>query len=84
MAPLRADVRRRIVALAGGALLVGGSILGHPDMTVADNCSGVHEVGCIEDDPCDAFCAGLAGAIPCVAVDKCYGVAGLCECKLDP
>ena len=82
--PINTESRRMTLALLAVVLLIAGAILGHPEMSVADNCTGTHEIGCSTNPQCDAFCAALTDAIPCVSVSACYGVAGLCDCQLQP
>ena len=78
------ESRRVTLAVLGVALLLAGAILGHPDMSVADNCTGLHELGCTTGSQCPALCATLTDAIPCTGKDWCGVVAGLCDCYLDP
>jgi len=66
------------------ALLIGGVVLGHPDMSVADYpCTGYHDVGCSVLADCQAFCPTVQSAERCVAA-KCLTVSGFCQCKIDP
>jgi len=78
------DSRRVSLALLATLLLLAGAILGHPDMSVADSCTGFHEFSCTEDDQCDGFCDTLTGAIPCVSDDECRKTTGMCYCYLNP
>jgi len=78
------DSRRASLALLAVVLLIGGAILGHPEMIVADNCTGYQELGCTTGSQCPALCATLTDAIPCTGHDWCGVVAGICSCYLDP
>jgi len=82
--PLNPQGRRSLASLLAALLLLAGAALGHPDMTVADSCSGWHEVACTSRNDCVVYCEALTDAIPCVNVDECVGVAGLCHCELQP
>jgi len=74
--------RRTSLALLAVVLLVGGAILGHPAMTVADNCTGYQDFGCTSGAQCDAFCYTLTDAVRCTG-DYC-NMAGFCLCYLVP
>jgi len=83
MAPFKIDLRRKIVALGGSALLVCGAIVGHPSMTVASNCIGSYDIGCTEAS-CKAYCAARSGgALPC-EMDHCAEMSGFCYCTVNP
>jgi len=70
------------VAVLAVALLIAGVVLGHPDMSFADNCTGSYDIGC-SDASCDAFCAArTGGGVPCVR--QVCNYAGFCFCMLDP
>jgi len=72
------------VAVLAVALLIGGVVLGHPDMSVADSpCTGTHDVGCTGDPDCVTFCPTVQSAERCVAV-RCLYESGFCQCKIDP
>ena len=82
MAPFRIDLRRKVVALGGTALLVCGAIVGHPGMTVADGCVGWHDMGCQSLEECRSYCQQTFGGV-CDG-DACGMTAGVCHCDLYP